>query len=100
MDKKGNLNLTLFSFIVILMIIFVIMIGYYIFGTINDLKEDIKECKEQFPGESFCDEGGVDCGPQCKELDLDYFHSQGGGLFSTSTCTCKNSETNEVVRLY
>lgn len=70
-----------------------------------DLLEEVKatkNCKTKYPNAEFCGfvKSGVECGFQCKELDLEFFHYDKGGVFATDKCSCKDTIKNEVVQLY
>jgi len=100
MNKKGFINYVIPA----MMLVFASGIGFLLLSFLllniyNDVIESTKECEELYPTEEFC-EFDITCGYKCKEVALDFFHAENGGIFSTSSCTCINQETKEVVRLY
>ena len=83
-----------------------IIITFILFGGIigQMIANDIimsKECKLKYPNEKFCDyvQDGVECGYNCIDLDLRFYHYERGGIFATDDCVCINQD-NEIIKLY
>ena len=85
------------SLIIITLIAFGIFIGYDMIDAITTSKE----CKLKYPNEEFCGyvQDGVECGYNCIDLNLNFYHYERGGLFATDDCVCINQD-NEIIKLY
>ena len=61
-----------------------------------------QECKQKYPSEEFCKyvEEGIECGTSCKDLGLEFFYFDRGGIFANDKCSCIDYINQEVKQLY